>query len=212
MKLALIGATGSIGSRILDEALSRGHIVTAITRDPSKIKPRKHLTVKKGDASNTDVLVGLLAGTEALISAFNAGRGTPNYADALRTGYAAIVAAARKAKVRLLVVGGAGSLKAGPGLRLMDTPHFPAEYRVEAQMMGEVLDSLGREDRLEWTFLSPSATIMPGKRTGRYRLGVDHVLKDASGKSIVSMEDYAVAMLDETERPAHTGSRFTVGY
>jgi methionyl-tRNA synthetase len=213
LKVALIGATGSVGGRVLKEALRRGHDVTAVARDPKKLGPRAHLTVVAADAADSSSLEKVLAGSDLVISAFNGPRGAADYREKLLSGYKSIVAATKRAGVRrLLVVGGAGSLEAAPGLRLMDTPTFPPEYKLEAGAMGEVLELLRGERELDWTFVSPSALFSPGKRTGQYRVGGEQLLVDASGKSRISMEDYAIALLDEAEDPKHPKQRYTVGY
>ena len=113
---------------------------------------------------------------------------------------------------RLLVVGGAGSLEIAPGKALVDTPEFPAAYKAEALAGRAFLEALRAEKVLDWTFISPSALFEPGERTGSYRIGGNQLLADANGKSWVSMEDYAIAMADEIEKPAHPRQRFTVGY
>lgn len=213
LKLVVLGATGNAGSRLMKEALKRGHDVTAVLRDPSKLGPRAHLTVKQGDAADAAALAPLLAGADAVLSAFNGPRGAADYEQKLLAGYRAIVEAVKRSGAkRLIVVGGAGSLEAAPGVRLMDTPTFPAEYKTEAGAMGKVLDLLRSEQSLDWTFVSPSALFSPGKRTGKYREGGDQLLVDAAGKSRISMEDYAIALLDEAENPRHSRQRYTVGY
>ena len=110
------------------------------------------------------------------------------------------------------MVGGAGSLEVAPGVRLVTTPGFPAQYKAEAEKGGDFLDLLRQERELNWTFLSPSALFVPGERTGRFRLGTDQLLTGADGKSWISFEDFAVALADEIDRPAHIQGRFTVGY
>ena len=213
LNIVVVGATGAAGGRIMKEALRRGHDVVAIVRDPAKLAPRPHLTVKTADAADAKALAPLLAGADAVISAFNAKRGAPDYAQVQLAAYRAIIAAAKEAKAkRLLAVGGAGSLEVAPGQKLMDAPTFPKEYRPEAAAMGEVLDLFRAEKELDWTFLSPSSFFSPGKRTGVYRAGLDQLLVDAKGVSKISMEDYAIALLDEVETPTHSRMRFTVGY
>ena len=213
LKLVVIGATGAAGGRIMKEALRRGHDVTAVLRDPKKLAERPHLTVKQGDATNSAELAKLLEGADAVISAFNAKRGSPDYAKDQLAAYQSIIAAAKQAKAkRLLVVGGAGSLEVAPGQKLMDAPTFPKEYRPEAAAMGEVLDLFRAETELDWAFVSPSSFFSPGKRTGAYRVGADQLLVDAKGVSKISMEDFAIALLDEVEKPTHHQKRFTVGY
>jgi hypothetical protein len=203
MKIALIGATGFIGSRLLAELVRRGHAVTAIVRNPQKVPAAAGVTARQGDVFDQDGLAGLLPGHDAVISAVHFSASDP----------ALLLGAVRRSGVgRYLVVGGAGSLEVAPGVKLFDTPDFPAAYRDEAKKGGAFLDLLRQESALDWSFLSPSALIEPGERSGRFRLGRDQLLVDAAGKSRISAEDYAVALIDELERPAHSRQRFTVGY
>lgn len=211
MKIALIGATGNAGSRILAEALSRGHTVTALVRDPSKLKTQAGLAVKSANVFDPETLAPVLAGQDALISAFTPPRGTPDYAKATLAGVQSILQAAQKARIpRFLIVGGAGSLLVAEGVQLVDTPNFPAEYKVEAGAMRDVYAWLGREAKLDWVYAAPPAYFAPGARTGKYRVGHRYLLSDAEGKSAISMEDFAVALIDEVELPAHHRERFTV--
>jgi hypothetical protein len=203
MKVALIGITGRVGSRRAVELLNRGHAVTGIARNVDQVEARAGLVVKSGDATAASALAPLLAGHDAVVSAsrFQTSDAT------------ALVGAVKKAAVtRLLVVGGAGSLEVAPGKALKDTPDFPPAYKPEASAGSEFLTTLRREHVLDWTFLSPSAEFAPGERTGAFRLGGDQLLVDANGKSWISMEDFAIAMVDELERPTHSRRRFTVGY
>lgn len=203
MKVALIGITGQVGSRVAAELLSRGHTVTGIARRPEKAKPQTGLELKQGDATNPSSLIPLLAHHGAVISA---SRFQTSSADAL-------IAAVKEAGIRrLLVVGGAASLLVGPGKPLLATPDFPEAYKPEAQAGAKFLDTLRGEKDLEWTCLCPSAEFMPGKRTGKFRIGTDSLLVDANGRSWISMEDYAIALVDELEHPKHIRQRFTVGY
>jgi putative NADH-flavin reductase len=203
-KIALLGITGRVGSRIGAELLRRGHTVTGIARKVDSVSAQPGLSVKAGDASSAAALVPLIDGHDALISATRFVGGC----DA-----ATLISAAKRAGVpRLLVVGGAGSLEIAPGKALVDTPDFPQAYRPEALAGRTFLQALRAEKELDWTFLSPSAEFNPGERTGRMRLGNDRLLTDAAGRSHVSMEDYAIAMVDELESPKHSRSRFTVGY
>lgn len=203
MKIAIVGASGNVGSRVAAEALNRGHQVTGIARDPSKIAARAGLTVRKGDIADPDALAKVLAGHDAAVSAARFQGAAPRD----------VIAAAKKSGVkRLLVVGGAGSLEVAPGRALIDTPEFPAAYKPEASAGRDFLDVLRGEKELDWAFLSPSAFFGPGARTGKFRVGGDALLVDASGKSSISMEDYAIALVDELEKPRHSRRRFTVGY
>ncbi len=203
MKVALIGIRGRVGSRLATELLLRGHSVTGIGRSPVTIDPRPGVTMKQGDATQSLMLASLLAGHDAVLSASRFQTSDAN----------ALITAVRKAGVkRLLVVGGAGSLEVAPGKALVDTPDFPEAYKVEARAGVKFLDTLRNEKELDWTYLSPSAEFSPGERTGKFRIGGDQLLVDSNGKSWISMEDFAIAMVDELEHPKHSRRRFTVGY
>lgn len=213
MKIAIIGATGFIGSAILQEALNRRHQVTAIVRHPEKLTQHPNLVAQKGDVTNETEATALVAGHDAVISAYNPGWKTPDIYQQHIAGSRTIIDAVKKAGVkRLLVVGGAGSLEVAPGVQYVDTPQFPEEWKAGALATREVLYILRDEPELEWTFLSPSARIAPGQRTGQFRLGSEQLLTGADGQSWISVEDYAVAMLNELENPKHLRQRFTVGY
>lgn len=200
--IALIGASGQAGSRILKELSDRGHSVTAIARNPEKIARLPHVTAVKGDVYDDKALAGLLAGHDAVISSVHYTASDP----------ALILAAVRASGVkRYLVVGGAGSLEVAPGQRVVDLPDFPEIYKAEALKGAAYLDLLKTVEDLDWTFLSPSAEFIPGTRTGTFRLGKDMLLSNEQG-SRISFEDYAIALVDEIEKPAHIRQRFTVGY
>ncbi|MEH3022130.1 MAG: NAD(P)H-binding protein [Pseudomonas oryzihabitans] len=200
--IALLGATGNVGNRLLDEALSRGHQVTALVRDPDRLAPRAGLTVVAGDVSAPET-ARALAGCAVLISSLRFADVPP----------ATLVAFARASGIaRLLVVGGAASLNLPDGARLFDAPAFPAEYRTEAGAGIATLEALREIEDLDWVFVSPQMVFAAGARTGQFRLGRDALLFDAAGDSHISYEDYAVALLDEVERPAHHRTRFTIGY
>jgi putative NADH-flavin reductase len=203
MKIAVIGASGNAGSRITTELARRGHTVTAIARNPDKIATSANVTAVKGDVLDQAGLAALLAGHDAAISSVHFLDSDP----------ARLIGAARDSKVgRYLVVGGAGSLEVAPGVRLVTTPGFPVAYKAEAEKGGAFLDLLRAEKELNWTFLSPSALFTAGQRTGKFRLGTDQLLTADDGKSWISFEDFAVALADEIEHPAHIRQRFTVGY
>jgi putative NADH-flavin reductase len=203
MKVVVVGASGQVGSRIVAELSRGGHIVTAIARNPAKIAKLPNVTAKQGDAHDQAALAALLAGHDVAISAIHFLDSDP----------AKLIGAAKASKVgRYLVVGGAGSLEVAPGVRLVATAGFPAQYKAEAEKGAAFLDLLRQEKELNWTFLSPSALFIDGERTAKFRLGTDQLLTAADGKSWISFEDYAVAMVDEIERPAHIRQRFTVGY
>ena len=203
MKIAVVGASGNAGSRISAELARRGHAVTAIARNPGKIASLANVTAVEGDVLDQAGLAGLLAGHDVAISSVHFLDSDP----------VRLIGAARDSKVsRYLVVGGAGSLEVAPGVRLVTTPGFPAAYKAEAEKGADFLDLLRAEKELNWTFLSPSALFTAGQRTGKFRLGTDQLLTADDGKSWISFEDFAVALADEIERPAHIRQRFTVGY
>jgi putative NADH-flavin reductase len=203
MKIALIGATGNIGAKIVNEAVERGHEVTGIARDVAGLQGRKGVTAASCDITDEDKLAGILRGHDAVIVSVK-----HNTCDVEH-----VYAACRQAGVkRVLVVGGAASLEVEPGVMLIDTPGFPEEIKVEAAPAVEALKRIREVDDLDWSFVSPSIIIAPGERTGQFRLGADELLKDANGDSRISQEDFAVAMLDEVEKPQHIRRRFTVGY
>jgi putative NADH-flavin reductase len=213
MKVVLLGATGFVGSALLKEALDRGHAVTAIVRHGEKLEEREGLTARDGDVYDTASLATLIQGNEAIISAFNAGWKNPNLYDDQVRGTASIIAAIKKAGItRVLWVGGAGGLEVAPGVRVVDSPDMPAWVRPGSLAMINALDQLREEPELEWSYLSPSADLKPGERTGKFRLGNDQLLVDATGQSTISVQDYAVAMIDELENPTHVRQRFTAGY
>lgn len=211
MKIALIGASGFIGSGLREEALSRGHQVTALVSNPDKLPAAPNLTAKAVDVNDTAALAAAIAGHDLVITAFS-GHAAPDVREVYGRGIRSIIAAAKQAGLRLLVVGGAGSLEIAPGKQLVDTPEFPAEYKGSAEGARDALHWLRDEPTLDWTMLSPSMMIQPGPRTGQFRLGSNQLLFSAEGKSEISVADYAVAMLDEAERGAHRRQRFTVGY
>lgn len=212
MHIALIGASGFIGSAILKEVLSRGHEVTALVAHPEKLASAPGLTKAGTDVLDQARLAAQLKGHDAVISAFS-GHAQGDVNGYYVKGIRAIIGAVKDADVqRLLVVGGAGSLEVAPGVQLLDTPGFPDIYRPSAEGARQALKLLREEPHLNWTLLSPSAVIAPGERTGKFRLGADQLLSNAQGDSRISVEDYAVAMVDELERPAHVRKRFTVGY
>jgi putative NADH-flavin reductase len=212
MKVAIIGASGFIGSYVRDEALARGHQVTAIVRHPEKMTVRNaRLHVVKADILKSDV-EALVKGHDAVISAYSAGRSGSGIYDEQIKGYKAIISGMKKSGIkRLLVVGGASTLEVSPGVQLIDTMN-PEQITQGMLATREMLYMLREEKELEWTFLSPAATIAPGERTGSYRVGKDELVKNKEGESKVSTQDYAAAMLDELEKPQHIRERFTVAY
>lgn len=212
MKIALVGATGFIGSAILSEALSRGHHVLALVSQPQKLTANSQLAVKGIDVFDTSDLTAALHGVDLLISAFS-GHKSADVAGYYRDGFDSILRAAQNAKVpRILVVGGAASLKLADGSMLLDNPHFPAEYRGSAEGAWYALQQLRAQSAVSWSYLSPAAEIFPGEKIGNFRLGGELLLVDQDGKSRISNGDYAVAMLDEAENPAHKNQRFCIAY
>ena len=213
MKIALIGASGFIGSALREEALRRGHQVTALVSHPKKLNATAtNLSVKQVDVQNTAQLTEALTGAEVVISAFS-GHAQDDIRGYYVQGVKSIIAAAKAADVpRLVIVGGAGSLRVAADTRLIDTPAFPEEYKATALGAQDALALLQEEPALNWTMLSPAAEIFPGERTGQFRLGLDDLLVDDEGNSRISVQDYAVALLDEVDHPQHERQRFTLAY
>jgi putative NADH-flavin reductase len=216
MKIVLFGATGNVGRRVAAEALRRGHEVVGVVRDPAAgAASDARVRLVKGDATKADSVAELVQGKDAVVSAISPrpnarGLAAPSLAENAR----AIIAGLRRAGVkRVLFVGGAGSLEVAPGQQLVDQPGFPEAYKAEALEGREALEVWRTQGGgLDWSFLSPAAEIGPGERTGSYRTTADQLLSDAAGRSFISFEDYAVAVIDELERPRHLGRRFGVAY
>jgi putative NADH-flavin reductase len=203
-QIVVLGISGRVGSRIAAELLRRGHTVTGIARKVEGVPSQPGLTLEAADATRADALIPLVRGQDAIVSA-------TRFIGGIDAG--TLLAVAKQAGVnRVLVVGGAGSLKVASGEALMDTPGFPEAFKAEAQAGRRFLEALRKEQEVEWTFLSPSALFEPGQQTGKFRIGGEELLTDAQDKSHISMEDYAVALVDEIEVPKHTRRRFTVGY
>nr|WP_314397992.1 NAD(P)-dependent oxidoreductase [Pseudomonas lundensis] len=201
--IAIIGATGRAGSQLLEEALRRGHSVIAIARHASKIGHREHVVTKDVDVHDAQALQEAVAGSDVVLSA----------AHFSTLPVEAIIEPVKKAGVkRLLFVGGAGSLLLPDGTKVIDSEGFPDEYKPEATAGGQYLETLRKKQDLDWTFLSPSAEFVEGERTVKFRLGKDHLLFGADGNSWITFADFAIALLDEVEHPAHSRQRFTVGY
>ncbi|RGD55657.1 NAD-dependent epimerase/dehydratase family protein [Kitasatospora xanthocidica] len=213
MRITVFGATGNVGRRVVAEALSRGHHVTAVVRDPAKPHDLPSaVTLVVGDARTPEDVARIAAGQDVVVTAT---RPVPGSEHELAIATKGLLAGIAGTGVRLLAVGGAGSLlvPGGGGTTLVDSPGFPDAIRPIALACGEQLDlyrAAGPDT--DWTYLSPAALLEPGVRTGRFRTGRDELLVDADGTSAISMEDLAVALLDETERPAHRRSRFTAAY
>ena len=203
MKIALIGATGYVGSHLLKELLLRGHDVTAVARDTRTLQPQARLGVRQFDFNDADALKAALAGADAVVIAVKFQASDPSR----------ILSAAAEAGVkRVLVIGGAGSLRTISGADLVDTPQMPEQWKPEARAAREFLEKLRAEQVLDWTFVSPSALLQNGERTGKFRIGGDALLVDENGESRISLPDLAIAVADELERSKHSRQRFTVGY
>ena len=203
MKIALIGASGNVGSRIAAELSSRGHKITGIARDARKVAAIPGVTPTSADFTKTEALVEILKGHAAVISCVPFTGTDPEQ----------LIGAVKASGVpRYLVSGGAGSLYVAPGMTLADSPNFPKEYATEARASGVFLDRLRAQKDLDWTFLSPPALLAAGERTGKFRVGKDDLLVSGDRGSSISYEDFAIALADEVEAPKHSRQRFTVGY
>ena len=213
--VVLIGASGFVGTAIQNELLNRGHKVTAIVRDPAKVTASNpNLKVVQADVTDTDVLIEASKGKDAVISAYNPGWKNPNIYEETLKNYPLIVDSVKKAGVeRLLIVGGAGTLFYAPGKMVMDADDVPAKLLPGIKSLGEFyLNTLRKENDIDWIFLSPAANMTPRERTGKFRIGKDDLVVDVNGDSNISVEDYAVAMVDELEQKHHHKERFTIGY
>ncbi|HYP31756.1 MAG TPA: NAD(P)H-binding protein [Burkholderiaceae bacterium] len=215
MKIALIGATGFVGSALVTELLRRGHQVTALVRNPTRLEARPNLVAKALDAYDADAVAAAVKGQDAVISAFNPGWDDPALYDRFMQGSQAIVAGVERSGVkRLLVVGGAGSLFVAPGVQLVDTPeftgHVPPKIVPGAKAARDALTAMRGNTVLDWTFISPPAMLAPGERTGKYRVGGEELLMAGAAPAGISVADLAVAIADEIEAPHHVRARFTV--
>jgi uncharacterized protein len=212
--IVLIGATGMIGQRILHEALSRGHSVTAVVRDTSRTgEQRANLDYRTGDIFQPDTIAAATVDHDVVVSAYGPGlKNDPKLV--VKVAHSLIEALTRVEPIRLLAVSGAGSLEVGPGMQLMNTPDFPAAWKGLAQAHAEALDVYRKAGfaEFDWTAVCPAALIEPGTRTGHYRTDLDQLIVDSAGKSYISAEDFAAAVVDEIEKPKFRGQRFTVGY
>ena len=211
----LIGATGFVGSTVLNELVSRGHKVTALARNVEKVAKSELVDVVKEDVANVDAIAKLAEGKDAIISAYNPGWTNPDIATLISENYPKILSAAKKSGVeRLLIVGGAGTLFCAPGLRVVDSGAIPEEIMGGVRPLGDFyLNTLMNENDIDWIFFSPAGVFdQQGKKTGNYRLGKDDLIVDAEGNSHISVQDYADAMVNELEKPAHHKERFTIGY
>jgi len=203
MKVALVGATGNIGRRIQSELVARGHEVTAIARNLDKAVHGPGVSVRRVNGMDIDAMAAALKGHDAVVTSAPFAPGlTP-----------ALIAAVKKSGVRrYIMVGGAGSLEVAPGKMLKDTLQLPPPIKAMLDEAAASLERLRGEPELEWTFFSPAAEIGPGERTGKFRLGGDQLVTDANGKSKISYDDYAIALVDELEKPSHIRKRFTIAY
>ncbi len=215
MKVVLVGASGFVGKAVLKELLKTGHEVIAFVRDSRNLELQNALTTTEGDVNNAAEFANAIKGNDAVISAFNAGWTNPNLYEDFLKGSNAIQAGVKKSGVkRLLVVGGAGSLFIN-GKQLVDSPEFPAQYKAGATAARDYLNELKKETELDWVFISPAMEMHPGTsgiRRGKYRTGSDNPVFDQSGRSIISVEDLAVVVVDELEQPKHHRERFTAAY
>ena len=211
----LIGATGFVGSAVLNELVSRGNKVTTVVRNIEKLAKSDLVDAVKEDVANVDAIAKLAEGKDAIISAYNPGWTNPDIATLITENYPKILEAAKKSGVeRLLIVGGAGTLFCAPGLRVVDSGAIPAEIMGGVRPLGDFyLNTLMNENDIDWVFFSPAGVFdQEGKKTGNYRLGKDDLIVDAEGNSHISVQDYADAMVNELEKPAHHKERFTIGY
>lgn len=219
MQVALIGATGFVGAAVLKELLQRGHNVVALVRDPAKLAAQSHLKVVQADVLDAAQVQSAVAGSDAVLSAYNAGWTNPNIYDDFMRGSRAILQGVKAAGVkRYLVVGGAGSLYVN-GQQLVDAPDFPAAIKPGASAARDMYTELQKESTLDWTLLSPAVGFHGGSaaqskgRTGQYRTGQDAPLMQADGQpGDISVQDLAVALVDALEQHNHSQSRFTVAY
>jgi len=215
MKIAIIGATGFVGANVMKEALSRGHQVLALTRSPQKIAPDQHLTAQSIDVNDSESLATAIKGYDVVVHAFAAPRSDSiDERVAKQTnGSKSIIKAVKLAGVkRVVAVGGAGTAEIARGVVLMDSYLFPPEYEGGARSTAVIKNLLQQEEAFDWVFISPPNFLEDGERSGRYRTGTDNLIIEMStGRSYMSVADYAVAMLDEIEQPQHHRQRFTVG-
>ena len=209
MHIALYGATGKAGSRILAELLARGHQVTAIARDPTKLASQKGLTVVQGDVSSADAIAEKIKGADAVVDSYAPPADDTDQLLPVTTNF---IHAVKLAGVpRLIVVGGAGSLMVAPGVTVIGSGHLPAEWMPIAVSHAEALKLL-EQSEINWTYFSPAAFFVPGERTGKFRLGKNDLISNEQGESRISLEDYAIALVDELEEPKNEFARFTIGY
>jgi putative NADH-flavin reductase len=214
--IAILGATGNVGREILAEALARGHSVTALVRDLSRLTPGDNLKIVQANAYDEDEIARAITGHDVFISAFSPVRGLPNEERAVlvERAHQSIIGGAKRAGIgRFITVGGVGSLQASPGVDVVDSPDYPSTHRLPTLVNREILRALRRDETgFAWTYVSPPRIIEAGERTGKFRLGLDQLLRDENGVSRISEADFAIAILDEVENPVHIRKRFTVAY
>ena len=211
-KIAIIGASGYVGTALLNEAVKRGHQLSALVRHPEKITANANVTAVKADVLDTDGLAALLKDHDLVISAYNPGWQEADIRNIHIKGSKSITEAVKKAGIkRLIAVGGAGSLEIN-GAQLVDSPEFPAEYKEGALGARQALNDLKTENELDWSFVSPAILLVPGEATGTFRLGTDSPVFDDKGESKITVGDLAVAILDEAEQGKHIRQRFTAAY
>lgn len=215
-KIAVIGATGFVGSQILKELANRGYFVNALARNTSKIEETENVKAIAADVYNTDELSEILKGNDAVISAFNPGWANPNIFEDFLKGAVSIEKAVEESGVkRFITVGGAGSLYIAENLQLIDTPEFPAEIKPGAEAARQYLEIIKKNENLDWTFFSPAIEMHPGTagvRKGTYRTALENPVFDEEGRSVLSVEDVAVALVDELENNKFLKQRFTAAY
>lgn len=212
MKVAILGASGWIGNTIANEAKSRGHEVIALVRDPSKLDGAGFKVRKLNILDSQADLAAAVNGVDAVISAIG-GRAQGNHEMVKQVAERLLNELPSTGVKRLLWVGGAGSLEVAPGVSLISTPEFPAEYKGEASAQGEALAVFKASDStVNWTFISPAAEIFPGEALGQYRTGGDQLITDNEGRSRICVADYAKAMIDELESGQHPKQRMGVAY
>lgn len=210
MRLIVFGATGQLGSRLVAEAVRRGHEVTAVARDPTRFSAPDPVRAIAGDATDANSIAAVAAGHEVALSAVTQHEHPEMLVVAAR---ALLEGLARVGVPRLVVAGGAGSLEVASGERLMDTPGFHDEWKPEARAQADALAVYQQTTSdVQWSYVSPGALLEPGERTGAYRIGGDRLLTDDQGRSRITMEDFAIALMDEAEQPAHPRQRFTVAH
>ncbi|MCF3145193.1 NAD(P)-dependent oxidoreductase [Streptomyces platensis] len=212
MQIAVFGGTGRLGGRIVAEAEQRGHECTVVVRDVTRSAPDGcGARVVRGDATDPQSVAAIAADHEVLVSSIRP-EITPSSNTVVDAAHAFLVALRAVPATRLIVVGGAGTLLDRHGVRLLDDPEFPEQFKPFAQSHADALDVYRLDKEVRWTYLSPADDLLPGERTGRYRLDADRLVYDSRGSSLISMEDLAVAVVDEAEQPRHLRQRFTVGY